>query len=185
MNPRSASPEYSPLAQALKLLGNETNYRLALLIAPAGSGKTKVLRHWVNTHPQTQVAWVGLLEEHNAPPLFFKALCSALQGLNTRITALFSPSDGKAEAFDLEERTIELINALTVVAQDYFLILDNYQVIESTQIHAAVSLLLDYQPQKMHLVIASHSDPPLPVPRLRVRRQLIELGLEELQRSSE
>jgi len=183
MNPRSASPEYSPLDQALERLGSGANYRLALLIAPAGSGKTKALRHWVQTHPQTRIAWVGLVEEHNAPPPFFKALCSALQLLNAQIAALFSPSDGKAEAFDLEERTIELINALTVVPHDHFLILDNYQVIKSAQIHAAVSLLLDYQPPKMHLVIASRSEPPLPIPRLRVRRQLLEIGLEELRGS--
>jgi len=185
MNTRSASPEYSPLAQALERLGSEANFRLALLIAPAQSGKTKALRHWVQSHPQARVVWVGLAEENNTAPAFFEALCASLQALNAQITALFSPSDGKTEAFNLEERTIELINALTVVSHDYFLILDNYQAIENTQIHAAVSLLLDYQPPKMHLVIASRSEPPLPVPRLRVRRQLIELGPEELHGSSE
>ena len=92
------------------------------------------------------------------------------------------PHKGKTEAFNLEESTIELLNALTIEPCDCFLILDDYHIIDNAQIHAAVSLLLDYQPPKMHLVIASRSEPPLPIPRLRVRRQLIELGLDDLKR---
>lgn len=180
MNSCSALSDLSPLAQALERLEAEANVRLALLVAPAGSGKTKALRRWVNAHPDIPIGWLGLVEDDNSVAAFFEALCAAFHSINPQGTFLMPPQNGKTEPFDLEEGTIELINALTTVPSDYFLILDNYQAIDNVQIHAAVSLLLDYQPPKMHLVIASRSDPPLPIPRLRVRRQLIELGPEDL-----
>jgi LuxR family transcriptional regulator, maltose regulon positive regulatory protein len=182
MNPCSALPDLSPLAQALKCLGAEADVRLALLVAPPGSGKTKALRRWVQTHPDISIGWLGLGEDDNSAAVFFEALRAAFHSINPQSTSLIPPQNGKTEPFDLEEGTIDLINALTTVPNDYFLILDNYQAIISEQIHAAVSLLLDYQPPKMHLVIASRSEPPLPIPRLRVRRQLIELGPEDLKR---
>lgn len=183
MNSRSASPEQSPLAQALKRLETEANFRLALLIAPAGSGKTKALRQWMQRGSHIPIAWVRLSEDDNAGPAFFETLQTAFQSLNDQKIAFVLPANGKAEIFNLEEATIEMINTLTNVHQDYFLILDNYQVIDKPEIHASVALLIDYQPPKMHLIIASRSEPPLPVPRLRVRRQLIELSPDELRES--
>lgn len=183
MNSRSASPEYSPLAQALKRLKTEANFRLALLIAPAGSGKTIALQHWMQQNPHTPIVWIGLDEENNAGLAFFERMQTAFQSLKEQGVALSPSQNGKTKNFNLEEATIEMINALTNVRQDYFLILDNYQVIDNTEIHASVALLIDYQPHKMHLIIASRSEPPLPVPRLRVRRQLIELGPDELRES--
>jgi LuxR family maltose regulon positive regulatory protein len=183
MKPCSASTDHSPLTQALERLGVEANVRLALLVAPAGSGKTQALRGWVQAHPDTPIAWVGLVEGDNTALTFFETLRSAFQSINTRSTVSSPPLNGKTGAFDLEEGTIELLNALTVEPCDCFLILDDYHIIDNAQIHAAVSLLLDYQPPKMHLVIASRSEPPLPIPRLRVRRQLIELGPDDLKGS--
>jgi LuxR family transcriptional regulator, maltose regulon positive regulatory protein len=183
MNSRSAPPEHSPLAQALKRLETEANFRLALLIAPAGSGKTKALRRWMQQSSHIPIVWVKLDEEDNAGPAFFETLRTAFQSLNDQCIAFVPPPNGKNETINLEEASIEMINALTNVRQDYFLILDDYQVIDNKEIHASVALLIDYQPQKMHLIIASRSEPPLPVPRLRVRRQLIELGPDELRES--
>ena len=46
--------------------------------------------------------------------------------------------------------------------------------------HAAVTFLVDHLPPDLHLVIASREDPPLPLPRLRARAQLVELRAAEL-----
>jgi LuxR family maltose regulon positive regulatory protein len=64
--------------------------------------------------------------------------------------------------------------------QDIALILDDYHVIEAHPIHSAMTFLLDHLPLQLHLVIASRSDPPLPLSRLRVRHQLIELRADDL-----
>ena len=46
--------------------------------------------------------------------------------------------------------------------------------------HAALIFLLEHLPPGMHLVLASRSDPPLALPRLRARGQLVELRAAEL-----
>ena len=47
-------------------------------------------------------------------------------------------------------------------------------------VHAAVAFLLDHLPPTLHLVVASREDPPLPLPRLRARRQLVEVRAADL-----
>ena len=45
---------------------------------------------------------------------------------------------------------------------------------DAGSVHAAVTFLLDHLPHQMHLVIATRSDPPLPLARLRTGGQLTE-----------
>jgi LuxR family maltose regulon positive regulatory protein len=53
-------------------------------------------------------------------------------------------------------------------------------VIEAPPIHAAVAFLLDHLPPQLHLLIATRSDPPLPLSRLRARGELTELRAADL-----
>jgi LuxR family maltose regulon positive regulatory protein len=60
------------------------------------------------------------------------------------------------------------------------LALDDYQVIHNQAVHAAVTFLIEHQPAALHLVIATRSDPPLPLARLRARGQTVELRAADL-----
>jgi LuxR family transcriptional regulator, maltose regulon positive regulatory protein len=66
------------------------------------------------------------------------------------------------------------------VEEDVVLVLDDYHVIDAEPVHGAVAFLLDHLPPRMHLVIASRSDPPLPLARLRARGELIEIRASDL-----
>ena len=58
--------------------------------------------------------------------------------------------------------------------------LDDYHAIEAPEVHEAVTFLLDHLPDHLHLVIATRSDPPLPLARLRSRGQLTEVRAADL-----
>ncbi len=73
-----------------------------------------------------------------------------------------------------------LLNAVSARDAACVLVLDDYHVIEAPAIHAALTFLLDQLPPRLHLVIASRADPPLPLPRLRVRGDLTELRAADL-----
>lgn len=60
------------------------------------------------------------------------------------------------------------------------LVLDDYHLIATQSVHDALEFLLDHLPGNMHLVIATRSDPPLHLPRLRGRGQLAELRVPDL-----
>jgi LuxR family maltose regulon positive regulatory protein len=60
------------------------------------------------------------------------------------------------------------------------LILDDYHLIVEPSIHDGISLILEQMPGNMQLVIATRADPPLPLSRLRVRNQLLEIRAADL-----
>lgn len=50
----------------------------------------------------------------------------------------------------------------------------------SEAIHQAVTFLIDHLPEQTHLMIATRSDPPLPLARLRAQAELIEIRADNL-----
>lgn len=73
-----------------------------------------------------------------------------------------------------------LINDLESLEEEIALILDDYQFITSPAAHAEMAFLLEHCPHNLHLVIATRSDPPLPLARLRARGQIVELRAKDL-----
>jgi LuxR family maltose regulon positive regulatory protein len=177
MNSQASSTHREQRMHALERLDFLPRVRLAILIAPASSGKTTCLKRWaaqLEGESQWKIAWVNLSDEDNIPAIFLKHLENAVNGLEFKET--FPP----AQEDDLEDGMTSLINLLSEVQENVALIIDNYQAISSPSIHAAVQLLLDYLPPQVHAIITSQREPPLALARLRVRRQLLELGSEDL-----
>ncbi len=73
-----------------------------------------------------------------------------------------------------------LINDLDVAGREMILVLDDYQFISNQPVHEEVAFLLEHCPRTFHLVIASRSDPSLPLSRLRARGQTVELRTADL-----
>jgi len=71
-------------------------------------------------------------------------------------------------------------NPSTNSGRRFALVLDDYHVIESQPIDKALTFALDHLPPRMHLVIATRTDPTLPLSRLRARGQLTELRETDL-----
>ena len=57
---------------------------------------------------------------------------------------------------------------------------DDYHVIDEPAVHEAMSFLVDNLPPHVTLAMTSRSDPPLPLPRLRARGELVELRAADL-----
>jgi LuxR family maltose regulon positive regulatory protein len=80
----------------------------------------------------------------------------------------------------LESVMTLLSNDIATIPRDFVIVLDDYHLIELPAIHEALEFLLDPSPPRMHLVIVTRSDPPLPLARLRARSQLAELRVVDL-----
>ncbi len=73
-----------------------------------------------------------------------------------------------------------LLNSLESLPGQFLLVLDDYHVVTESRIHAAVAFLLEHLPARMHLVILSRADPPLPLARFRACGRLLELRAADL-----
>jgi LuxR family transcriptional regulator, maltose regulon positive regulatory protein len=168
--------------------------RLTLLSAPAGCGKTTLLGEWLGgsraaaeraTLSPSRIAWLSLDADDNDPARFLTYIIAALETVQ-------SGAGGGARALlqslqPVPQKAIltALINGLAAFSADTALVLDDYHCIEVQQIHDALAFLLENLPHRMHIVIASRVDPPLPLVRLRARDQLVELHTADLRFTTE
>lgn len=161
---------------------NGLSRRLTLLSAPPGYGKTTLLSAWrASTGGQAYpLAWLALDDDDNDPDTFLRYLIASLETI--------SPSIGRAALAALEQtpaappRTVlmTLINSLYDIATDAALVLDDYHVITNPIVHENLAYLLDHLPPRLHLVLLTRADPPLPLARLRARGHLMEIRAADL-----
>jgi LuxR family transcriptional regulator, maltose regulon positive regulatory protein len=164
----------------------DPGHRLTLVSAPAGFGKTTLLSDWLTDldqrQPDTRVGWLSLDDGDNDLTRFMAHLVAALQSAELEVDAAVLESLS----------TVLTADALTAPVNDvarageqqpgrqWIVVLDDYHVIEASEVHEAVTFLLDHLPDHLHLVMATRSDPPLPLARLRSRGQLTELRAADL-----
>ncbi|MBN1890083.1 MAG: hypothetical protein JW850_18950 [Thermoflexales bacterium] len=142
--------------------------------------------------PTPRIAWISLDEGDNDPVRFLAYLVGALQQVDESIgrsaqaflsTPQLSPAPPASQANMgvLEAPVVALINDISEAAfastkpECLVLVLDDYHLIHAASIHQAIGLLLERQPSHVHLVISTREEPPLSLPRLRVRNQMIEI----------
>jgi LuxR family maltose regulon positive regulatory protein len=156
--------------------GQHQRYRLTLISAKAGSGKTTLVSEWV--HGQARpIAWLSLDSSDNAPLRFFSYLIAALNelGINTNPSLLSQLETSPLPA--PEEILSELIN---LISTPLLVIFDDFHLIETEWIHQAVDFLVEHIPPSLHLICITRVDPPLPLARLRARGQIVEIRDNDL-----
>ena len=150
-----------------------------LVCTPAGFGKTTLLADWVR-RARGPVAWLSLDPEDNDPMRFWRYVVVALDRAGGRVGAHVLPLLSAPGVMSSRGVVTTLVNALGAAPGDFTLILDDYHVVESVPIHDDLAYLLGHLPPRLHIVIASRSDPPLPLARLRASGQLTELRARDL-----
>src|SRR6516164_2362887 len=144
--------------------------RTILVCAPAGFGKTALLTAWASSGPGP-VAWLSLDEGDNDPARFWRHVAAALERARPGISGRVGPLLGPPPPQSFEGVVTALLNELTErrAAQQALLVLDDYHLIAAPQVHAGVQFLLDHLPPGLRPVLATRSDPPLRLGRLRAR----------------
>lgn len=153
--------------------------KLTLVSAPAGSGKSTLLTEWHATEQgrRMPLAWLSLEEADNHPTRFWLYILEALERMQPGLTGDLRLMLGTAP---IDQIIRLLVNQLAELELDAALVLDDYHTITTDAIHRSVALLLDLLPPQFHLVVTTRIDPPLPLTRLRVRGDLVEIRLADL-----
>jgi LuxR family transcriptional regulator, maltose regulon positive regulatory protein len=164
--------------------------KLTLILAPAGFGKTMLVSDWIALRHEVNasslpVAWVALDEGDNDLTRFWRYFIAACQTFFPHIgenllplLRVFGCSPFPYPA--METFLIELLNELACLPGHGILVLEDYHVIQRSDIHQSISFILEHQPANFHLILMTRSEPPLPLAKLRAHGELVELEASHL-----
>ncbi|NNF99609.1 MAG: hypothetical protein HKM93_09545 [Desulfobacteraceae bacterium] len=177
--------EILPRPRLTQRLTRNIRRKLTCICAPAGFGKSEVLYDWMATnHPPA--AFLSLDERDNSLQRFWRYFITAIQEKIPRVgnsaLALIGSIqiDGTIQSASMETVITELINDLVLISDPLVLAIDDFNTIEEPAIHQWLSFFIDHQPAQIRLIIASRSEPSLPLNLLRANGQLCEFNATDL-----
>lgn len=182
--------------------GWQQESKLTLVSAPAGFGKTTLITEWLNQirsdskqknetketslppssftlHPY-QVAWLSLDEGDADLVRFLTYFIAALQTVAANVGAEVLRVLQSPQLPPTQSILTSLLNDIMTISEHFFLVLDDYHVVDTRLVDEALTFLLEQSPPQMHMIITTREDPNLPLARWRVRNQLTELRASDL-----
>jgi len=192
-------PSLVPRHRLIEQLNQGKQGKVTLVSAPAGFGKTTLVVAWLAEErrsggeysnfqslvPDISACWLSLDENDNSLSRFFTYLIAAVQTVAPKFGSSLLSSLQSAQPQNETAVTQTLLNELAQASHPLTLILDDYHVITNTAVHQTLATLIDHLPPHIHLIITSREDPPLPLPRWRVRGQLTEIRADNLRFNTE
>ena len=151
---------------------------LILVSAPAGSGKTMLLRSWIEAAGlSARTAWVTVEHDEHDGQRFWLAVAERL--------AAAAGADGleppaPAPVFDGGELVGRLVDRLANVREPIVLVIDDLHELAAHAALAQLETLLDHRPPSLRVVLASRHDPQLGLYRHRLAGRLTEVRAADL-----
>src|SRR5580704_11831973 len=153
--------------------------RVTVLSAPAGSGKTILLRSWIaEAGLEKRAAWVPVHGEERHPQRFWISVADALRATAAG-SALVRPLTAAPElnGWAIVERLLEDLHSLP---ERVWLVIDDLHELRSAYALRQLELLMMRAPAELRFVLASRRDPQLGLHRLRLDGELTEIRAAEL-----
>ena len=160
-------------------LNSSLDLPLTLVAAPAGFGKSTLLSAWLEAGDCPH-AWLSLDEHDNDLGVFLAYFLGAVRTIFPNgLTATQALLSGVSLP-SLTVMACSLLNELDALERDFVLVLDDYHLISEPSVHNLLAALLQHPLHRMHLVIVTRQDPPLPLRLLRARAQVTEIRGQDL-----
>jgi LuxR family transcriptional regulator, maltose regulon positive regulatory protein len=151
---------------------------VALVVAPAGYGKTTLLAQWARAD-ERPFAWLSVSDRENDPAVLLAYLALSLDSvepLDARtFTSLASPDTDLTSM-----RLPRLGRVLARRSRPFVLVLDDVHVLHGSRPGAVLEAVVKHIPNGSQVVLAGRSDPPLSLVAIRARQGLHCIGAENL-----
>jgi LuxR family maltose regulon positive regulatory protein len=161
------------------LLNGGLDKTLILVSAPAGYGKSTLVSSWLK-ETGISSAWLSLDAGDNDPFRFLQYLLTAIQPVAPGIGGNLGDMLQSMQPAQFENVINLLTNELASDSDQFVLVLDDFHLINSEAVINIVLYLIEHLPYQKHLALLTRIDPPLPLSRLRVRNQLVDIRADQL-----
>jgi LuxR family maltose regulon positive regulatory protein len=152
---------------------------LVLVSGPAGSGKSSLICQWISRE-RLRVAWYSLDEEDNEPDLFFRYLLTTLIQADERLDGAFGPMLGNQRGLNGKDVIPQLVESFSGLSSDIHLILDDFHQIENPEILGSLARLIQYLPDRLHIVMLSRYGLPAAVDIVVIKKETLTIGASNL-----
>src|SRR3954449_4201013 len=170
VRPRAPLPDR--MVRRPRLVKRLTDASLAVLVAPAGYGKTTLLHEWAAGDERPQ-AWITLTPEHDGGP-------ALLRSLGRRLHAIEPLPPDVLEATIFGEGALPLLADVLPTRAPCSIVLDDFGALNDAGALWAVEVLVDQLGPGSIIALDSRREPQLSLGRLRAGDGLVELRGEEL-----
>jgi len=156
-----------------------TAARVTVVSAPAGSGKTVLLRSWVGEAGLTErAAWVPVGRDEQDPQQFWLAVLDALR--ETSAGSALVRELTAAPDLDGWAITERLLADLAPLGERLWLVIDDVHELGSDEARLQLELLVMRAPPQLQFVLATRRDVRLGLHRLRLEGELTEIRASDL-----
>lgn len=179
LHPPTVRNQWVVRDRLLERLRAEPGVKLTVVVAPAGSGKTTLLGTWLQIETARRpVAWVSVDEGDDDPTVFWSYVLESLRRACPALEAVRIPEQlGPARIVDVFLPS--LVNALTEHGEAA-LVLDDFHRLSSGPARDSVVWFAEHTPPSFQLVVATRTEPALPLSALRAHGELHELRARQL-----
>lgn len=171
----------------LELLDDVLARRLTTVVAGAGFGKSTLLSAWAQ---EANCAWYGASPDDASLAPFARGIADALRlrvpGLPPDVAGAVTAAAGPGAEDDEPARARGFVAAVCEALQselrrDLLLVVDDVQALEgSAGAIQAIESLCRQAPDLLHVALASRTELPFPIERLRGQGQVLELASADL-----
>jgi LuxR family maltose regulon positive regulatory protein len=153
--------------------------RVTRVSAPAGSGKTALLRSWIGgTGRSDSTAWVSVGREERDPQQFWISVADALR--QTGAASMLVRGLTAAPDLDVEAIVERLLEDLGGLEARIWLVIDDLHELDSSDALRQLELFLMRAPAELRFVLSTRHDVRLGLHRLRLEGELTEVRAVDL-----
>ncbi len=172
------APRLIQRGELLASLDHATAAKVTLISAPAGSGKTSLLRAWADGPGQRyQLAFVQVRRDQQDSQQFWLAVLGAI-----RVPGRSGASDQLAATPDFNAAAIgeRVLTELAEHSDRMFLVIDDLHELTSPEALTQLTRLLEQLPEHVHAILATRRDLPLRLHKLRLAGELADIRAADL-----
>ncbi|WP_133469838.1 LuxR C-terminal-related transcriptional regulator [Paraglaciecola marina] len=165
LTPPKSTSSLMDRREALSRVEEASRYKLGLIIAPAGFGKSSILGQWYQNriHADDIVAWLSLDYADSDVKRFASYVIIALDSAGVDMGTLRFAAEQSLIELSIHAILSRMVQALVNTSSHTFIALDDFYQAECPEIIDFVTKLLEHAPDNLHIIISSRSQPDLQI----------------------